>query len=222
MQLLPAFGTRRRAFLHGEPSALPTNQNILLRLTGALGDRDQTFLIPYNGPSQPLTIRNGASNLSISQRDWVGYRFCDLRLNIPPPFRGGQCTVGYNYSVRFYDAVDGVEKIVNQAQIGPLEPLQFTPEGLLNMAGNGIAGGGEDRIIAPRVFNVRRRDGLPDDCGDIPAPRRYFCPANPKTLLASAPEESKAAYIANGWLLGIRLFAGNYNVPTPYQVDIRV
>jgi len=218
MQLLSAFGKTRRAFHDGEPSDLPTNQNILLRLTGTL-DRPITFLAPYTAPTQSLTVNNGPSNLAISRRDWGGYRFCNLELNIPPPFKGGQCLVAYDYSVRFFDTVDGVEKIVNQAQIGPLEPLRFTPEGLLNMAGNGIAGGGEDRIVAPRVFNVRRRDGLPDDCGDIPAPKRYFCPANPKTLIASAPGESKTEYIANGWLLGIRLFADG---PTPYQVDIRV
>jgi hypothetical protein len=219
MQLLPAFGKTRRAFHNGEPRDKPTNQNVLLRLTGTLGDRPVTFLAPYTGRTQRLTIDNGAAHLRMTRNDWLGYRFCNLQLNIPPPFKGGQCRTAYDYSVRYFDTVDGLEKVVNQAQIGPLEPLRFNAEGLLNMAGNGIAGGGESRIVAPKVFNVRRRDGLPDDCGNIPGPQRYFCPANPKPLLASGPNQSRTEYIANGWLLAIRLFADG---PSSYQVDIRV
>jgi hypothetical protein len=220
MQLLSAFGKVRQAFHDGEPSPLPTNQNILLRLTGTLGDRAQTFLIPFDGESGLMQVSTRAGALALSERDWNAYQVCNLRLdNIPPPFKGGQCEEAYDYSVTWWDSVDNLQRTANLSKRGPLVPLSFDSDGFLRQGTQIVAGGGENRIIAPRMINIRLDNGQRDNCGDIPAPHRYFCPENPKKILALAPNTIGNPYIANGWMLTIRISS---DVPTPYRVDFRV
>jgi len=141
--ILPGFSdTRRRAYRNGEEIDPPANESIWLRVAG---DRPQTVRVPYSGMSQEFEIEATNAPFSISEENYARWRSCEGFNDIPPPFRGGQCRIPYFYEVTWWDRVRRESRSSTILQQGPLVPLSFDSDGVLNMDGQLIIGGGPDR-----------------------------------------------------------------------------
>ena len=117
-----------------------------------------------------------------------------------PPFSGGQCPVIYQFDVTFLDVASGNRSaVVNGSIQAPIKNISAFNDrnGTAGIDVEGANGtvtfsfGSNNFTRDYEVSNIRRADGLPDNCGDLPNP-------NPVPTVASDGVSSVAAPIYDG------------------------
>ena len=124
-----------------------------------------------------------------------------------PPFEGGQCPVVYAFDITFLVVATGERSAPVggsvQAPIGNIETFEDR-NGAAGIEVTGASGtavysfGSKDFYRDYQLSNLRRADGLPDNCGDLPNPNLPPSPAEDGLAQSPPPDLEDDRNLATG------------------------